>query len=992
MKKNYIFKGNKREGQQPTSYGNLPLAVASLYKVQSSTKSTESSFARAKNDITATPLSSELTSEDVTDFRKDETVNYLFGEVRQEKIITHAYEGTWNDSSLNPALGLPQYLHYFDLDVPDEEDTLYVRVTPNYNFYVNKLESLDAKTTPANQEIVRPGDYYAYRSTKIINDRNKTKDKIISKNEFAYKTDLQSRTYVESIDKDGKFTFRIRPVEKNNSFFKNYLGQPNYDGESLDLERKKFLSEQTNLPIEFWETNPTTFISQDKQLLDATNNTEKLLPYSVTVEANLNKILKNAGNSEFKRILQDLNLYETFLYNLADRHEKPFFSISDDGEADFTKINKDFTLGPQTTEVRRATAIAKTLGFALNNEGLISPISNVIMQSKSLKKLRPAAVKLAQAQRKSDFFDPDNSFFDNTIANIDLATGLKMGGPGEPNEELLAAKTDFIYTDHNENTTVTEFDAFIFASRMEQFVNDNFLSLVERVNDPETNTTRPEPLKNYAEVVCYSIERHRVVVNANGDEDVIFEKEYIIPASTDKDELIKLVDAGVNYDQRYVYRMFVHVISLGTGTKSTFTSITKDGELFKSEETGNLQVDRLNLFFRSYPDLRMMRIPVFQSQEVYVLDAPPVYPTSLVIPSRQDPTKVKLVLSDNVSGIKDVILPLFPENDNLLSQFLSRELKPQGGITSTKLIAQQLPRVRKITTENPADPMKGLLSEINNTNDPTVKRILRAFDFVFDTKSPVVAYEILRLEKAPFSYQDFIFAKRIKLDKAKGVGFDDNVVPNNDYYYCFRSINAHGYFSNPSPIVQVRVDEEEELHVAEVKPYAFPSEITPEPVYEPLLSNGIISVSLSDNQAIATNIGDPKYPNLYQLQFTAADENKLEGIDFNGNHFFKIRATSRATGRVIELNFNPKYSELDKTLNQKESTSEAKSKGFTGGDLQEVSNYFDMSTKALSQLFIGEEEFSAENELIEKLAEKIRNNKLDLQTLQSLIANYKKIK
>ena len=51
-----------------------------------------------------------------------------------------------------------------------------------------------------------------------------------------------------------------------------------------------------------------------------------------------------------------------------------------------------------------------------------------------------------------------------------------------------------------------------------------------------------------------------------------------------------------------------------------------------------------------------------------------------------------------------------------------------------------------------------------------------------------------------------------------------------------------------------------------------------------------------------------------------------------------------------------------------------------------------MSTKALSQLFIGEEEFSAENELIEKLADKIRNNKIDLQTLQSLIANYKKIK
>jgi hypothetical protein len=270
-------------------------------------------------------------------------------------------------------------------------------------------------------------------------------------------------------------------------------------------------------------------------------------------------------------------------------------------------------------------------------------------------------------------------------------------------------------------------------------------------------------------------------------------------------------------------------------------------------------------------------------------------------------------------------------------------------------------------------------------------KILDSFEYTFNTRSPVVSYEILRLEEAPISYLSFFKAKRIKIDKAINVGFDDSIIPNKDYYYCFRSINSHGYFSNPSPVVHVRVDQEEELHIAEVKPYAFPAELNPTPVYEPMLSDGIISVSLAETAVIASTQED-KYPALAEVEYSSDDEAKQEGHNTSGNRFFKIRATSRATGRSIDLNFFPKIKKISGIPESDLSISEAKSKGFSGGDLTEVSNYFDMSTKALSQLFIGEEEFSVDNELIEKLADRVRNNKLDLQTLQSLMANYKKIR
>jgi len=1013
MKKNFIFKGIDRVGQQPKTYGNIPLLVAALYDVQDSEDSKTESFIRTKNKLSFTPFKLELDKKELADFLADKTVNYLFGDIKYEGLMTHAYQGNWGDLSTLPAT-LPQYLHYFDLDIPDEKDTLYVNVQANYNFYLDRLEKLDADLNYEIQPDIRPNDFYAYKSVKIINDRMKEKNKGITADQFCYRTDILSKTYVEQVGKK-EYKFNIAQPEQNNSFLKNYLNQTEYPLPNLGEQKEKFLSDLTFQPTEFWTPNKTTFISQDKQLLDAVINAEKTLPYSVTIEANLNKVFNNAGNSEFKRILKDLNLYETFIYNLVDRNEKPFFSISDDGIADFTKINKDFTLGPKGTEVLRAPAVAMTLAAALKTQGLISPISNVLVQSDRLKKqLRPEALKIYTAQRKTKAQDEQQEFL---AQSLNLSTGYKVTPKGTPNEEILAARTDFIYTEHNENTTVTDFDAFIFASRMEEFVNNNYLSITDRtISDSTNNTVKPKLSKNYAEVICYSVERHRVVTNQNGDEELVFTKEFIVPASLDKDELIKVVDAGINYDQKYVYRVFAHVLSLGSGVKSTFTKVGKsddgEGDIWFSEKTGNLSVDKLILNFITYPDLRIMRVPVYQSQEVYVLDSPPVYPSSLVIPSRQDPTKVKLVLSDNVSGVKDYIIPLFPEDDNELAKLVISTIGSSHPMIAADFLlewtAAQIKALRTSMSDYPdvqiaIEELKQSITKILSDAKGKTKsfafsllldyylKILDSFEYTFNTRSPVVSYEILRLEEAPISYLSFFKAKRIKIDKAINVGFDDSIIPNKDYYYCFRSINSHGYFSNPSPVVHVRVDQEEELHIAEVKPYAFPAELNPTPVYEPMLSDGIISVSLAETAVIASTQED-KYPALAEVEYSSDDETKQEGHNTSGNRFFKIRATSRATGRSIDLNFFPKIKKISGIPESDLSISEAKSKGFSGGDLTEVSNYFDMSTKALSQLFIGEEEFSVDNELIEKLADRVRNNKLDLQTLQSLMANYKKIR
>ena len=109
----------------------------------------------------------------------------------------------------------------------------------------------------------------------------------------------------------------------------------------------------------------------------------------------------------------------------------------------------------------------------------------------------------------------------------------------------------------------------------------------------------------------------------------------------------------------------------------------------------------------------------------------------------------------------------------------------------------------------------------------------------------------MRLDEAPDDYSDFVDAKMVELERANGVGYEDTIESNKDYYYCFRAINAHGYPSNPSPVMHLNVYDDGDIHIGEVKPYTFASDLPSKPSIDPMLSRGILSVALSEDQSIA---------------------------------------------------------------------------------------------------------------------------------------------
>lgn len=985
MKKTYTFTGNQRSGDTPGLYPNYPDVVKLSYQLDSDKSETNGIVLKtANNQVLSYKKVSDWSPESsVYQQLEKEPRNFFLGSVCQEEIeIT-------NNSSVTPqtAQFLPQNLHFFDITQAD--GSVVCDAFANYNFYVDSLESLDSSTPFQTQQVVRPSDFYAYNSVKL-----KYKDTdTVANNEYSFKT---FKEYTKLFTSSDPIEVSFLDKKKIAGMYKPFLSQKNYNktdgeyasayavaaafglassaaadpfaiGDTAPSSTPPFpvpfpvpsQQAQQNNAVGNFKINNVSFLSLDKELIDFTNERQSVTPFNAEIVSNFN-ITPEVQNNEFKELLKDLNIYETFIYNVLDRATKPFFSLSDDGEKFpvntspflFSSTDATFTsLGRGLYNIRRAPCVGETLKYALKQAQFIPP--------KALPNSQDSQIKDLVMYGQNDF--------SNALASINPTydkTSSVVAAQSDIN------RTDFIYRMFEENNSLNGFDSYIFQAKMKEFVDRNFLTIGQRILD-EKGKLRPSPLKNYVEVLAYSVERHRVVTSPEGTTIPEFEKEYIIPASSNKEDIIKVIDAGINYNTEYVYRFFCHVISVGTGVKP-----------LQNQTKANLDIITSN--FLSYPDLRIMKVPLKEITGVIAFDKPPVYPTVTVLPSRFDAEKVKIVFNDNVSGIKTKPIAIFNEDILTLQKVVRANKKDyEGAFADGKVSFDDI--VNFVTSgQSFFTDEAAVISFLNS--------LLNEFDF--SSRSPIVSYQALRLEVAPLNYADFHSALVTTINKNENTGFIDSITPNKTYYYCFRAINAHGLVSNPSPIIELSVTQEGEIHTAELKEYSFPSEVAPAPQPTTAKSNGIVSVGFSE-QAIQPNL-QPAKTALDQAQKLNFQQIKIgdKNIDpFDPDMFYKVRIKSKSTGRAIDLNFFPKLVTIDKTgQSSAQNLKNLKSKGFFGSDLVELSNLLDVDIKVASKLLTNEEEFRVNTELIEAIVDKIQNNKLDKQTLESLLANFSKLK
>jgi len=276
------------------------------------------------------------------------------------------------------------------------------------------------------------------------------------------------------------------------------------------------------------------------------------------------------------------------------------------------------------------------------------------------------------------------------------------------------------------------------------------------------------------------------------------------------------------------------------------------------------------------PTLKLIELPYFNVDPggfSMVLDAPPLPPQVVPIPFRAVKDKIMFLFDGSVG--KENVLPTVIEEGDQEYYDIQR-------------LAQSVGEGEEIT---------------------------------FNSDNPLVSFEVFRTVNPPLSYQDF---KGRKIFTTSKTSYTDKINPNKKYYYMFRSIDSRGNISNPSPVYEIELttleDGSEAYRVAvlpKIKIYDFPKPtkdnfersvrkyILIRPTREQSTINDKVSKLPGSEENPTLNLDkiDPVLGATEQSLFARQD---LSGSAMTGKKF-KLRLTSKTTGRKIDFNFEFKH-------------------------------------------------------------------------------------
>jgi len=170
------------------------------------------------------------------------------------------------------------------------------------------------------------------------------------------------------------------------------------------------------------------------------------------------------------------------------------------------------------------------------------------------------------------------------------------------------------------------------------------------------------------------------------------------------------------------------------------------------------------------------------------------------------------------------------------------------------------------------------------------------------------SYEVYRLQEPPSSYEGFTDALHYFADlededdvpTANAHMFADFLVPNNKYYYTFRSKDVHSLVSNPSPVYQVELVDNQGAVYLLVETYNFPEEkqtYTKGLQQYLKISPSIIQSEINkDWSGLVDRDGNPASTAFEKEIFLGPEADPV------WNKKLKFRITSKKTGRKIDIN------------------------------------------------------------------------------------------
>ena len=196
------------------------------------------------------------------------------------------------------------------------------------------------------------------------------------------------------------------------------------------------------------------------------------------------------------------------------------------------------------------------------------------------------------------------------------------------------------------------------------------------------------------------------------------------------------------------------------------------------------------------------------------------------------------------------------------------------------------------------NPITILSDDINKFVDLQKKEIEQDGKIVFQSDDSVDRVQIFRTTTKPTSYSDFSNSlfEEVSFNNLSAASYLMNVEPNIKYYLTFRSIDVHGLLSNPTEVFEL----------------------------ESISNSGanyfvINTINLFNNQDFNFNKDLRKYlsisPSFDYSQINLLDNSQVKFGNDNKlwGQKFKIRVTSKKSGKSFDLNIKYVKNEIDLT-------------------------------------------------------------------------------
>jgi len=243
---------------------------------------------------------------------------------------------------------------------------------------------------------------------------------------------------------------------------------------------------------------------------------------------------------------------------------------------------------------------------------------------------------------------------------------------------------------------------------------------------------------------------------------------------------------------------------------------------------------------------------------------PPTSPIVTPIPYKDLKNKIKFNFQPTIDFYKDYFVPLLDSDGDTIRFVEANSLRfPDGRI--------------EFGFKNSID-YNGDLAGMQNT-DPTIYN-----------KTPSV-YEIFRIDKEPYKYEDF---KNQLYTTIQAESFIDTLEYNKKYYYIFRQVGENNLKSNPTVVYKIEIVYNSGVYYPIISVHEFKDDAG---VVGSKSLKKYLYLTPSYTQTLLNKVEDP----------STAPINPSFGVGPTvWDKKYKIRLTSKQTGRKIDINFSMK--------------------------------------------------------------------------------------